>query len=151
MQYDVQGNMCANKSKGRKQFVTDISRYQILWLLLFSVVRRGPMHGTFLQDVVNKTKVGHYFPFSCQFSFCWQLSVPLSAKGLLVGCLTSQQHASLSQGRIFSDNFTCCHTDKSCRPNFPSHPVIVYWHWANQSQHWPYNARCLAGYWSANF
>ena len=28
---------------------------------------------------------------------------------LLVGCLTSQQHASVSQGRICSDNFTCCH------------------------------------------
>ena len=28
-----------------------------------------------------------------------------------VGCLTSQQHASLSQGRICSDNFTCCHTE----------------------------------------
>ena len=31
--------------------------------------------------------------------------------GLLVGCLTSQQHASVSQGRICSDNLTCCHTE----------------------------------------
>ena len=30
---------------------------------------------------------------------------------LLVGCLTSQQHASVSQGRICSDNFTCCDTE----------------------------------------
>ena len=30
---------------------------------------------------------------------------------LLFGCLTSQQHASVSQGRICSDNFTCCHTE----------------------------------------
>ena len=30
--------------------------------------------------------------------------------GWFVGCLTSQQHASVSQGRICSDNFTCCHT-----------------------------------------
>ena len=30
---------------------------------------------------------------------------------LLVGCLTSKQHASVSQGRICSDNFTCCHTE----------------------------------------
>ena len=30
---------------------------------------------------------------------------------LLVGCLMSQQHASVSQGRICSDNFTCCHTE----------------------------------------
>ena len=34
------------------------------------------------------------------------------ADGLLfVGCLTSQQHASVSQGRICSDNCTCCHTE----------------------------------------
>ena len=30
---------------------------------------------------------------------------------LLVGCLTSLQHASVSQGRICSENFTCCHTE----------------------------------------
>ena len=30
---------------------------------------------------------------------------------LFVGCLTSQQHASVSQGRICSDNITCCHTE----------------------------------------
>ena len=29
----------------------------------------------------------------------------------LVGCLTSQQQASVSQGRICSDKFTCCHTE----------------------------------------
>ena len=31
--------------------------------------------------------------------------------GLLVGCFTTQQHASVSQGRICSDNFACCHTE----------------------------------------
>ena len=30
---------------------------------------------------------------------------------VVVGCLTSQQHASVSQGRICSDNFMCCHTE----------------------------------------
>ena len=30
---------------------------------------------------------------------------------LLVGCLTSQQHARVSQGRICSDNYTCCYTE----------------------------------------
>ena len=30
---------------------------------------------------------------------------------LFVGCLTSQQHASVSQGRICTDNSTCCHTE----------------------------------------
>ena len=30
---------------------------------------------------------------------------------LFVGCLTSRQHASVSQGPICSDNFTCCPTE----------------------------------------
>ena len=30
---------------------------------------------------------------------------------LLVACLTSQQHASVSQGRICSGNFTCFHAE----------------------------------------
>ena len=30
---------------------------------------------------------------------------------VFVGFLTSQQQASVSQGRICSDNFTCCHTE----------------------------------------
>ena len=30
---------------------------------------------------------------------------------LLVGCLTSQQQANVSQGRICSDNYMCCHTE----------------------------------------
>ena len=30
---------------------------------------------------------------------------------LFVGCLTSQQHASVRQGRMYSDNCTCCHTE----------------------------------------
>ena len=37
------------------------------------------------------------------------------------------------------------HWDRSCRPNFPSHPVTVYWHRADQSQRIPYNAKHLAG------
>ena len=30
---------------------------------------------------------------------------------LLVGCLMSQLHASVSQGQICTDNFMCCHTE----------------------------------------
>ena len=37
------------------------------------------------------------------------------------------------------------HWDRSCRSNVLPHPVTVYWHRADQSQHWPYNARRLAG------
>ena len=36
-----------------------------------------------------------------------------------VGCLTSQQHASVSQGQICEDNFTCCHTEiQAADPTF---------------------------------
>ena len=31
--------------------------------------------------------------------------------GWLLACFTSQQHASVSQGRICTDKFTCCHTE----------------------------------------
>ena len=40
---------------------------------------------------------------------------------LFVGCLTSQQHAGVYQGRICLDKFTCCHTEI----DVPSHPVTV--------------------------
>ena len=46
---------------------------------------------------------------------------------LFVGCLTSQQHASVSQGRICSDNFTCYHTEiEAADHTFLPHPVTVY-------------------------
>ena len=46
---------------------------------------------------------------------------------LFVGCLTSQQHASASQGRICSDNFTCCHTEiEVADQTYPSYPLTVY-------------------------
>ena len=49
-------------------------------------------------------------------SVCLVLSLTVC---LLVGCLTSQQHASVSQGRICSDNFTCCHTEtEAADPTF---------------------------------
>ena len=38
--------------------------------------------------------------YSSDFTVCW-----------LLACLTSQQHASVSQGRICTDNFTSCHTE----------------------------------------
>ena len=31
---------------------------------------------------------------------------------LFIGCLTSQQHASVFQGQIYIDSFMCCHTEK---------------------------------------
>ena len=40
-----------------------------------------------------------------------KLRVSFVVVGWLLACLTSQQQASVSQGRICSDNFTCCHTE----------------------------------------
>ena len=38
--------------------------------------------------------------------------VGVAGVAVVVVYLTSQQHASVSQGRIRSDKFTCCHTEK---------------------------------------
>ena len=54
-----------------------------------------------------------FFP-CCAFairSFSKVSATPGSLVCLFVGCLTSQQQASVSEGRICSDNFTCCHTE----------------------------------------
>ena len=71
---------------------------------------------------------------------------------LLAGCLTSQQHASVSRGRICSDNFTCCHTEREVadqtfyltpsqytdtRPFSPSADLITPGAW--QGSHWSAN------------
>ena len=71
---------------------------------------------------------------------------------LFVGCLTSQQQASVSQGRICSDNFTSCHTEKEVAdqtfyltqsqytdtgPNSPSADPIKPGAW--QGSHWSAN------------
>ena len=73
--------------------------------------------------------------------FCW-----------LVACLTSQQHASLSQGRICTDNITCCHTEievadqisyltqsqyTDTGPTSPSADIIMPGAW--QGSHWGAN------------
>ena len=75
---------------------------------------------------------------------------------LFVGCLTSQQQASVSQGRIYSDNFTCCHTEiqvadqtfyptqaqyTDTGPTRPSADPITPGTW--QGSHWSVNFRSL--------
>ena len=64
--------------------------------------------------------------------FCWLLNVPATC-----GCISGTD--------LLRQFYVLPHWDRSCRPNFLSHPVTVYWHRANQSKHWPYNARRLAG------
>ena len=39
------------------------------------------------------------------------LVAPVGIVCWLLACLTSQQNASVSQGRICTDNFACCHTE----------------------------------------
>ena len=71
---------------------------------------------------------------------------------LLVGCLTSQQQASVSQGRFCSDSFTCCHTEievadqtfyltqsqyTDTGPTSPSTDPITLGAW--QGSHWSAN------------
>ena len=45
----------------------------------------------------------------------------------LVACLTSQQHAWVSQGPVCSENFTCHHTvTEAADQNFPCQAVTAY-------------------------
>ena len=75
-----------------------------------------------------------------------------SAEGWLVGCLTSQQQASVSEERNCWDNFTCCHTEievadqtfyltqsqyTDTRPTSPSTDLRTPGVW--QGSHWSAN------------
>ena len=48
-------------------------------------------------------------------------------------------------GTDLQDSFTCRRTEIEVA-NFLPHPVTVYWHRADQTQRWPFNARRLAGW-----
>ena len=51
----------------------------------------------------------HFITDSCVFKPVTPGNPPTVC--FFVACLTSQLHASVSQGRIYSDNCTCCHTE----------------------------------------
>ena len=63
-----------------------------------------------LPETINRWKQGEKWSTrrSRPTTSSSQYHVP---KPKTVGCLTSQQHASVSKGRICSDNFTCCYTE----------------------------------------
>ena len=69
--------------------------------------------------------------------FCWLLNVTATCE-----CISGTD--LLRQVNLLP------HWDRSCRSNFLLHPVTVYWHQANQSKCWPYNAR-QGSHWSAKF
>ena len=54
--------------------------------------------------------VSYWLGFCVKQSVCFRLRSK-QRHCLFVGCLTSQHHASVSQGQICSDNFMCCHTE----------------------------------------
>ena len=58
----------------------------------------------------NAEEEGKEEEFPYPFPPCTQI-LPSSRGWLVAGCLTSQQHASVSQGQICSDLLTCCHTE----------------------------------------
>ena len=104
---------------------------------------------------LSTLKTGYFLP-ECWLFYLW---TPSKGGGevvefvcWLVGCLTSQQHASVSQGRICSDNFTCCHTETEVAdqsfhltqpqytdtwPTSPSTDPIMPGAW--QGSHWSAN------------
>ena len=69
----------------------------------------------------NQQTTSHTFQAECGSEWCRAVRAKQSTNKLsdifqallllFVGCLTSQKHASVSQGWICSDNFTCCHTE----------------------------------------
>ena len=73
----------------------------------------------------------HFLSAVCLF-VCWLLNVPATGE-----CISGTD--------LLRQLYVLPHWDRSCRSNVLPHPVTVYWHWTDQSQRWPYNARRLAG------
>ena len=91
----------------------------------------------------------------------------LRYSSLLLGCLASNQPTAVNLGTdpitlgavcwlvaiclcviatdLLRQLYMVPHWERSCRSNWLSHPVPVYWHRADQSERWHYNARRLAG------
>ena len=63
---------------------------------------------------------------------CWLLNIPATCQWI-------------SEMDLPRQLYMLPHWDRSCRSNFPSQPITVYWHQADQCQCWPYNIRHLAG------
>ena len=70
----------------------------------------------------------------------------LSGLWCFAACLTFQQHASVSQGRIFSDSCTCCHTEieaagQTCCLNHPQYTDTIPSVW--QVSYWSAYFKCV--------
>ena len=69
---------------------------------------------------------------------CWLLNVPATCK-----CISGTD--------LLRQFYVLPHWDRSCRSNFPSRPVTVYWHWADQSVDPITPGIWQRSHWSANF
>ena len=102
----------------RDNLNTHICRYIIMcvcvvWCQMFSV---NVFMAAFCRQCERQLK--HTYIYTYRYVMCvccclWMFygSILRTVGETLAGCLTSQQHVSVSQGRICSDNFTCCHTE----------------------------------------
>ena len=77
----------------------------------------GTWLSTWAMTQLYGKQVGHGLSM-CQTTWIYGKCLQYVGNGLdvwdclfVVGCLTSKQHASVSQGRICTDSFTCCHTE----------------------------------------
>ena len=99
-----------------------------VWTQVYSfrggrLTMRPPRRSTYMKQLLHWQQV---------IFVCWLLNVQATCE-------------CISGTGLLRHLYVLPHWDRSCRSNFPSHPVTVYWHRVNQSQHWPYNARRLAG------
>ena len=79
------------------------TRYLLLDLTPIPSSQQLLFPSAFVEEVVLNRYQGQLLSLS--------LTLRVHCVCLFVGCLTSQQQASVSQGRICSDNLTCCHTE----------------------------------------
>ena len=79
-------------------------------MALYSVTAREQADNGFIMTtwVRNRVPVGDP---ETRYTPAVRACPDLLYKLFLVGCLTSQQYPSVSQGRICLDNCTCCHTE----------------------------------------
>ena len=67
----------------------------------------------------------NFFPLEKALFVCWLLNVPATCQ-----CFSGTD--------LLRQLYVLPHWDRNCRPNFPSHPVIVFWH------NWPHSGSRLA-------
>ena len=112
-----------------KSIKTIISRFTIIFWLVFTRITRQTVSRFFVRMFWIRLTI---WVLDLRGCCCWLLNVSATCE-----CISGMD--------LHRQFYVLPHWDRSCRSNFPSHPVTVYWHRVDQSQHWPYNTRHLAG------